>query len=257
MFVAGADATPLVAGDVVLLSGSQPVLLYSSAAAVPEDAHALFSSGPPGEIAVLNGGGEVRRMGGFFGLEGVQTGALLAAIPSMIHVRSDVSRAALRSDVQRLMRELSEPQLGGELLASHLAQALLVEALRAHLAEGAGQRGWLAGLMHPAIQRALAAIHGDLRRRWTLRGLAQVSGMSRSSLAAHFERVTGETPIAYLTRWRMAVAPDRLANTSMTLTAIADSVGFESDSAFGVAFKRFVGHSPRTSRTRNLPSRLD
>lgn len=246
--LASSEPVPLAADDVVLLSGGEPVLLYTSDAVHPLDAHDVFASVPPGEVAVLNGGGEVRGMGGFFGLEGVQTGALLAAVPPMIHVRSDTSRAALRSGVQRLMRELSEPQPGGALLASHLAQALLVEALRAHLAEGSEQRGWLAGLVHPAIRRALAAMHADVRRRWSLADLAREAGLSRSSFAAQFERVTGETPIAYLTRWRMAIAADRLATTSMTLTAIAASVGYDSDSAFGAAFKRFAGHSPRRAR---------
>jgi len=118
--------------------------------------------------------------------------------------------------------------------------------LRAHLEDGPTGRNWLAALVHPALQRALVAMHGDVARRWTLHDLAHLAGMSRSSFAAHFERVTGETPIAYLTRWRMMLAADRL-KTAMPLAAVAASVGYESESAFGAAFKRATGRSPRRS----------
>ncbi|MCJ2024496.1 AraC family transcriptional regulator [Methylobacterium sp. J-067] len=241
------DDTPtlLSTGDVALVMGGQPVRLYSRADAEPRDAFALFSSAPAGGVASLNGGGECRGVGGFFELGGSNVRALLAAVPPVVHVRSDNGRDALLAGVRRLMRELSEPLPGGALLASHFAQALLVEALRAHLADGEAHGGWLAALAHPTMRRALAAMHGDVARRWTLHDLAQVSGMSRSSFAAQFESVTGETPIAYLTRWRMALAADRLANTATSLAQVAASVGYNSVSAFGAAFKRITGRSPR------------
>jgi AraC-like DNA-binding protein len=241
------DNTPalLSAGDVALIMGGQPVRLYSSAEAEPLDAFMLFSSAPAGGIASINGGGECRGVGGYFELGGSNAGALLKAVPPVVHVHSDSGRTALLAGVRRLMRELSEPLPGGALLAGHFAQALLVEALRAHLAGGAARGGWLAALAHPTMGRALAAIHDDIARRWTLRDLAQAAGMSRSSFAAQFERVTGETPIAYLTRWRMMLAADRLANAGMSLAQVAASVGYGSESAFGAAYKRVMGHSPR------------
>lgn len=243
---AGDDAPVLLGeGDVALVMGGQPVRLHSGAEVEPLDAFALFSSAPVGGVASINGGGECRGVGGFFELGGSNASALLAAVPPVVHVRSDIGRAALLAGVRRLMRELSEPLPGGALLASHLAQALLIEALRAHLTGGEARRGWLAALAHPTMRRALAAMHGDVARRWTLRDLAKVAGMSRSSFATQFERVTGETPIAYLTRWRMMLAADRMANAGTSLAQIAASMGYGSESAFGAAFKRVMGHSPR------------
>lgn len=237
------------AGDVVLLAGGGAVHLFSSDAIEPLDALAVLSSVAAGEVVTLNGGGACRGVGGFFGLKGSNVACLLAAIPPIVHVRSDTSKAALYTGVQRLMRELVEPHPGGALLASHLAQALLVEALRAHLTEGKASQGWLAALSVPALQRALAAMHSNVARRWTLRALADVAGMSRSSFAAHFERVTGETPIAYLTRWRMILAAERLATSRYSLGEVASSVGYDSESAFGAAFKRVMGCSPRQYRS--------
>ena len=92
----------------------------------------------------------------------------------------------------------------------------------------------------------MEAMHGNVAHRWSLRELARCAGMSRSSFAAHFEQVTGETPIGYLTRWRMTIASDQLARGCMSLSAVAASVGYQSESAFGAAFKRVTGRSPRS-----------
>ncbi|WP_199751868.1 MULTISPECIES: AraC family transcriptional regulator [unclassified Asaia] len=241
------EATPLhlQAGDLVLMAARREVFLFSSASVDPVDAIPLLTSVPPGALATLNGGDECRGIGGFFGFEGAALDSLLAAVPPLLHIRTDATKATLRDGIRRLMRELGAPRPGGALLAGHLAQALLVEALRAHLEEGVAQQGWLAALSVPAMSRALGAMHADVARRWTLRDLAGVAGMSRPSFAAHFRRITGDTPIAYLTRWRMLLAADRLRNSSLTLGEVALMVGYDSESAFGAAFKRATGHSPR------------
>ncbi|MFA9218696.1 MAG: AraC family transcriptional regulator [Sphingomonadaceae bacterium] len=249
----GDTAAPirLASGDVVLLTGAGPVQLYSGESAEVQDAAEFLSQVRPGEIATLNGGGNCRGIGGYFGLEGSGSKGLLAAIPPVVHVQSDASKEALYIGVKRLMSELRDPRPGGELIASHLAQALLIEALRAHVENANTAQGWFAALSVPALRRALTAMHADVARRWTLQDLAAVAGMSRSSFAARFEQVTGETPIAYLTRWRMFLAANRLATSGRTLGDVAASVGYESESAFGAAFKRVMNSSPRQYRARS------
>ncbi len=244
----GGDTLALQSGDVVLLNGRHEVCLFSCANAEPIEAMALLSSVPVGEITTLNGGGETLGLGGFFALDGAGAEILFAALPPLIHVGSDSSRLALHAGVKRLMDELSRPRPGGALLASHLAQALLVEALRAHLESGTSGRGWLAALSDPALSRAISAMHGEIARRWTVSALAITAGMSRSRFAERFERVTGETPIGYLTRWRMVVAADRLTRPGSSLADVAVSVGYESESAFGATFRRLTGCSPRRYR---------
>jgi len=236
-------------GDVVLMTRGYEVRLYSSDGAESRDAAGFLSGVPAGHVATINGGGECSGIGGFFGLQGWRAMDLLAAVPAVVHVRSDASRTALYVGVQRLMGELREPRAGSDLIAGHLAQALLVEAFRAHLEHAQAGEGWLAALAVPTLRRALTAMHADVARRWTLRDLAAAAGMSRSGFAAHFERVTGETPIAYLTRWRMFIAADRLAASRLPLGTVAASVGYESESAFGAAFKRVMHVSPLRYRT--------
>ncbi|ODN71683.1 Exoenzyme S synthesis regulatory protein ExsA [Methylobrevis pamukkalensis] len=123
---------------------------------------------------------------------------------------------------------------------------MLVQALRLHLREGTPTRvGWLAALANGQMSRALAAIHADPARRWALQDLAATAGMSRSTFALRFRETVGETPMDYIARWRMLLAADRLSNTDEPLTAIALSLGYESESAFSTAFKRVIGCSPR------------
>ena len=102
---------------------------------------------------------------------------------------------------------------------------------------------------------AITAMHDDPAHRWTLQSLAERAGMSRTTFALKFKETVGASPMDYLTRWRMLVAGDRLANSGDPISAIALSLGYESESAFSTAFKRVMGCSPRQyGRNRNPPS---
>jgi AraC-like DNA-binding protein len=236
----------LQAGDFVMLPTGQAFRLYSAAEATRLKAEAFFSSFPAGDIALLNGGGGCSGVGGYFDFDGLHADRLLAILPPIVHIRAEANKAALRSSIERLMREMREPQPGSSLIASHLAQALLVEALRLHLAErSSDSTGWLFALGDRQMHAVIAAMHADPSRRWTLQSLAEVAGMSRSSFAARFKATVGEPAMDYLTRWRMMVAAERLASGGQSISAVAPAVGYESDSAFGAAFKRVIGRSPR------------
>jgi AraC-like DNA-binding protein len=106
-------------------------------------------------------------------------------------------------------------------------------------------RGWLSALSDKHLSIAIASMHNDPGFSWTLQSLAERVGMSRSVFALHFRETVGATPMEYLTRWRMLLAADRLKNSSDGLCAIAQSLGYESESAFGKAFRRVMGCSPR------------
>ncbi|MDY1547687.1 AraC family transcriptional regulator [Luteibacter sahnii] len=246
MTIEGGEPTRLGPGDMVLLPGRTAFRLFSSDGAEPIDAYPFFSSVPVGTVASLHGGGECFGVGGFFDFEGRHAALILDVLPSLIMIRAETTRAALGVLIGRLMKELREPQPGGALIAAHLAQSLLIEALRLHLADdSANGRGWLAGLRDRRIGSVLAAMHADPARAWTLVDLSRTAGMSRSSFAARFKQVVGEGALEYLTRWRMIVAADKLAQGRTTLAAVAPMVGYASESAFGMAFKRVLGQSPR------------
>ena len=151
----------------------------------------------------------------------------------------------MRWGVQRLLSEMREPQVGGTLVAQQVAYTLLIDALRLHQEQSSHGPGWFAALAEPQIRTALACMHEHPAHAWTLEELARAAGLSRTALAQNFKRVVGETPIAYLSRWRMTLAAHRLMEEGDTLGAVALHVGYESPSAFCVAFRRFFGMSPK------------
>jgi hypothetical protein len=129
----GSAAIRLDAGDVVLVSSEHAFDLYSCADAQPVDAVAFLCGVAPGRTAILSGGGECGGIGGFFAVGGAGIDRIFAALPPVVHVGAGTTRTALYASAQQLMHELCDPRPGSALLASHLAQALIVEALRAHM----------------------------------------------------------------------------------------------------------------------------
>jgi AraC-like DNA-binding protein len=171
---------------------------------------------------------------------------LLQSLPPIVHIRRESDKATMRWSLERMREELRDPQPGGSLITQQLAYMMLIQALRLHLADAASAgRGWLSALADKHISIAIAGMHNDPGYPWTLQSLAERVGMSRSVFALHFRETVGATPMEYLTRWRMLLAADRLKNSSDGLGAIAQSLGYESESAFGKAFRRVMGYSPR------------
>ena len=72
--------------------------------------------------------------------------------------------------------------------------------------------------------------------------------MSRSAFALHFKATIGAAPIEYLARWRMVSAADLLRSADLSLGEIAERVGYDSEIAFGRAFKRAFKVSPSQYR---------
>jgi AraC-like DNA-binding protein len=214
-----------------------------------------------GGIASFNGGGDCFLAGGHFTLSGNHAGVLLGELPSIVHIRKESDKAALRWSLERMRQELREPQPGGFLIAQHLASMMLVQALRLHLAEGLrGGVGWLFALADKQMSAAISSMHEDPAHRWTLQALAERAGMSRSTFALKFKETVGASPMEYLTRWRMLLAGDRLTNSSDPISVIALSLGYESESAFSTAFKRVMDCSPRQysrGRTPAFPSQSE
>jgi AraC-like DNA-binding protein len=251
------DPVRLEAGDCFLLPRGLPFRLASDIALTPIDAYAFFATVRDNAVAPRSGGEDFFGVGGYFAFTGDHAGILLGVLPPIVHIRKESDKAALRWSMERLMQELREPQPGGFLVAQHLAHMMLVLALRLHLTEGStGGVGWLFALADKQMGAAINAMHEDPAHRWTLQSLAARAGMSRSTFALKFKETVGTSPMEYLTRWRMLLAGDRLANSSEPVSVIALSLGYESESAFSTAFKRVMDRSPRQySRGRNPASR--
>ena len=103
---------------------------------------------------------------------------------------------------------------------------------------------WLFGNEGQGIAPALAMLHREPARRWTVTEIAAGAAVSRSALDERFRQVLGRSPIRYLADWRMHLAQGLLATTDVTIFAISRQVGYESEEAFSRAFKRARGTPP-------------
>jgi AraC-like DNA-binding protein len=232
-------------GDVVMIPGSTAFRLCSNLECPAVDVGVALTVVSPGNVARIGTGIDCAGLGGYFGFANTNAGALLSMMPGVLHVAS-FSGESLRRSLAQLMEELRSPRPGGQLMASHFAQCLLIEALRHHLDHAVpGRANWLYALQDSKLSGALNAIHAAPGHPWTVALLADAVGMSRSAFASRFSLTVGESPMAYVTRWRMLLACDRLAEKGSTISRVATSLGYESDSAFGAAFKRILGFSPR------------
>jgi AraC-like DNA-binding protein len=241
-----ADAVRLKTGDCSLLPSGRPFRLATDLALTPIDAHTIFATVRQGSIHSFHGGGDCFIAGGHFAFTGNHAGILLGVLPPIVHIQKESDKAAMRWSLERMREELREPQPGGFLVAQQLAYMMLVQALRLHLAEGvSGGVGWLFALADKQMSAAITCMHDDPAHGWTLQELAERAGMSRSTFALKFKQTVGKSPMEYLTRWRMLVAGDKLTNSSDSISGIARSLGYESESAFSTAFKRAMGCSPR------------
>jgi AraC-like DNA-binding protein len=240
------DAVLLTAGDCFLLPRGLPFCLATDLSLTPVDFNILRAAwSAAGAVSNKEGGGGYIA-GGHFLLTGPHAQLLLGSLPPIVHIRKESDKTAMRWSLERMREELRDPQPGSSLIAQQLAYMMLIQALRLHLANvGSGGVGWLFALADKQMSAAITGMHDHPGQPWTLQKLAESVGMSRSIFALRFKEIVGATPMEYLTRWRMLLAGDRLKNSDDSISEIALSLGYESESAFGKAFRRVMGCSPR------------
>jgi AraC-like DNA-binding protein len=244
----------LRAGDVVLLPGNDLHRMGSDLDLTPvrgSDIIKAPESGGPFSIRHGGNGARTRMVCGFLGCDGAENNPVLSTLPPALKLSLDPGGAAewIRSTFRYAAEEVAAGRPGSETVLAKLSELLFVEAVRRY-AESLpeGQTGWLAGLRDTHVARALALLHGDIARSWTVDDLGREVGVSRSVLADRFVRLIGEPPMHYLASWRMHVAMQELRNTNASLAQVAETVGYESEAAFSRAFKKAVGIAPATWR---------
>jgi AraC-like DNA-binding protein len=240
------EPVQLKAGDCFVLPSGRPFRLATDLTASPVDFRTFLSTAKLIYTPTNDGSDDCFIAGGHFAFTRSHASILLDVLPPIVHIQKESDRAALRWCIERMMQEIHEPQPGGSLIAEHLAYMMLIQALRLHLADGPkGGVGWLFALADKQMSAAITAIHDDPAHDWTLQELAKRAVMSRSIFALKFKQKVGTSPMEYLTRWRMLLAADRLTHSCDSISEIALSLGYQSESAFSTAFRRMMGCSPR------------
>ena len=253
--IPGRPDTRLMPGDVVLLPTGLAHILASApaAATVPFDHLAAEHALAAGHDLRLGAGpGQTRILCASYHQDPAVTVPLLTLLPDMLHIPARQAGADLDTTLRLLAGEISRPQPGASAVLDRIVDILLVQLLRAWLDTAAAPdraASWLSALTDPIAGPALAALHTQPGRDWTIPSLATAIGVSRATLARRFPAQVGCTPAAYLTRWRMDLAAVRLRDTDDTVGAIAKSLGYTSEYAFSRAFTRDRHIPPGRYRT--------
>lgn len=208
--------------------------------------------------ARVGGEGELTRIvSARFAFDAVAAEPLFALLPPLFRLNlDDTSNELLRTTFDLIARENSANGLGGAFIMSRLSDVLFVQALRTCCADvGSGSVGWIAALRDPRLASAMQRLHTDVAHPWTVEELAREAGMSRSTFAVLFKERTGDTPLGYLTSWRMYRVKALLRDTPLSIQEIAVRVGYDTGTALSRAFSRREGVSPGAWRTRNRPTR--
>jgi AraC-like DNA-binding protein len=257
--VDGGDRESLVigAGEIVVLPRNDLHLIGSDLSLPPVAGSDIIHPPKDGGLFSIHHGGagqRTRMVCGFIGYDTAEGHPVISTLPSLLKLHVEQSGAAewIRSTFQYAAKEVSTGRPGSETVLAKLSELLFVETVRRYAdALPDGQTGWLAGLRDPYVSRALALLHRDVARRWTVDDLGRQVGLSRSALADRFIRLIRVPPMQYLANWRMQVATEKLRNTSASLAQIAEIVGYDSEAAFSRAFKKAFGAAPATWRRSN------
>jgi AraC family transcriptional regulator, alkane utilization regulator len=267
--VDGETPLHLEQGDVIIFPHSHPHVVTSQVGTVPTAIDGILPEMTTGGFANLSfggGGAATRFVCGYLQCD-QRFNPLMGALPDLLWVRRRAgiteiettghgtgrravslppdAGAWLATTLGYLLAEVAAVQAGSRAMLARLAELLYVEVLRRYAHHlPVGETGWLAGLSDPQIGRALRLLHGDPVHAWTVEALARATGVSRSALALRFTELIGESPMHYLTAWRMHLARQILRESRFTLPEVAARVGYNSEAAFNRAFKRHAGVPP-------------
>ncbi len=258
--VGGANSCHLRPGDLALVphgeghrlvgaAGATAVKLFDAPRELVSDRYEILRHGGGGESTTV--------ICGVVRFDHPAAHQLIRLLPKVISVDAWSSPEIewIQSTLRFMAAEARELRPGGETVITRLADILVIQAIRSWIArDPAAQAGWLGALRDQQIGRAIALVHRHPARNWTVASLATAVGMSRSAFAARFSQLVGEPAVRYVTRWKMHAALMWLKEENAALSEIAGRLGYESESAFSRAFKRFVGISPGAARRREPPA---
>ena len=241
------EPIPLTGGDCILLERKTSFVLRDSVRTRPQRSFHEVAARDNSNVAHYGGGGAPTTIVcGSLSFDRASLKPITQLLPSFILIKSDQAHAlALHITMQALASEMAGQAPGSEVVATRLAEVLFIQILRAHIASESGRKqGWLRAIFDPQIGGALNAVHERVNTKWTVETMAEAAGMSRSGFAARFKELLGQTPLEYVTEWRMQKAMQLLELRDKKIIEIAQLVGYESDAAFSKAFRRVVGASP-------------
>ena len=257
------ERVALSPGDIVTFPHGHGHVLGNGPSVAPVD----VASALPGvlerglELLHLGGGGAPSRfICGFLACDPQLSQTFLSGLPALlkVNIRDDPSGQWLENSLQFSVMQAGNREAGTSAMLTKLSEAVFVETLGRYVRRlPEGQTGWLAGARDVSVGKALALLHRRPADPWTVACLAREVGLSRTVLAERFRHFIGESPMAYLTRWRLRLGSRALTTTSRSVAEIASEAGYESEAAFNRAFKREYGLPPARYRRERAGQRAE
>jgi AraC-like DNA-binding protein len=264
--------TTMEAGDVIVFPRGDQHVMRSQPGATATPLSTVFSPGrydEPPQLSYGGGGRTSRFVCGYLNCD-QRFGPLVEALPTMLLVRSRDDYSAidgidaggsrpttvppapgtwLGTTLKFTVNEARAGRPGNAAILGRLTELMFVEILREYMQRLPADRGgWLSGLNDPCVGKALKLMHAEPARNWTVDDLGREVAVSRSVLAQRFTEIVGETPMRYLSNWRMQLAKQLMRDGSHNIQEVATRVGYDSEAAFNRAFKRATGSPPAAWR---------
>ncbi|EOY5376159.1 cupin domain-containing protein [Cronobacter dublinensis] len=254
MSINGKAPRRLAAGDFMLIPATYTFENTSAGVAPPAEISmpTLLGDGHV-RIGSTTGPAELLMNVGHCEFDTPDKALIVALLPNEILIKGQRRFIML---FELLLDESRTRRPGRDVVMTHLLQLLLVESLRSD-PELAKTAGILRGLQHDRIATALHLIHEKPGADWQIAHLARECAMSRSSFFAIFSETVGMSPMQYLLFWRMSLARKALTSSQDNIEKIALRTGYQSASAFSVAFTKHAGMPPGEFRRRSRTERPD
>jgi len=233
-------AIPLSSGDLVVFPHDADHIISNSQEAVPDNF-------PRNQVPTkpVGDGPHVSLICGYFEFDRHSWNPLLDAMPNMILIRGEnKGNFSLIDNLGRFFaHEIDSEQPGNQLLINKYSEVLFIHVVRHHI-NNSENTGFITGLADEQIGRALGIIHEKPGYAWSVERLANAVGMSRSGFAERFNRLVEMPPMEYLTRWRMTQAYEAFSSSNLSVSVVAERLGYQSEVAFAKVFKKHFGFGP-------------
>lgn len=185
---------------------------------------------------------------GYFHFKQNAASALLDILPDAVVIQRKNTNGSVATLMDLMIQESLKTSAGTDAVVDRLAEALFVIILRECIEDDDQGKGLAAALRDQKIHKALAGLQAAPHAKWSVDKLAELASMSRSAFAERFKKLLGESPMEYLTRWRMQIAYNLLDEENLSVLDVADRCGYESEASFAKAFKRVIGVGPGAIR---------
>jgi len=239
-----ADPEPLRAGDLVVFPRDAPHVISDSAT-------------PPGPEVPRNQPAESDAVGasvslicGYFEFGENRWNPLLDAMPTFLVIRNETTSDTghMNSLINFMIYEAETNKEGSDVVIDRLSDVLFIHVVRTYINQYQPNKGFIAALSDKKLGLSLTAFHQQPGDNWSVERLAKLAGMSRSSFADRFHNVTEQTPMQYITQWRMQKAYDLLSTSGLSTQQIAEQSGYQSEASFSKVFKKYFSKGPGAVR---------